>query len=116
MKWNDVWKKNFRYDNYGYIWDGEGTMVFSVDDLTDENDQLMNTFCQNIVNVLNEKEPFLQYAGLTIKDGCDLYMNDDMVGSFRGWGHLTGVLHLSDEVAAKVQDELINYVMGKISK
>jgi hypothetical protein len=42
-----------------------------------------------------------------------------MIGSFRGWGHLTGsgssALHLSEEKAASIQDELINYVMGKMS-
>lgn len=116
MNWTDIWKGPFKNDHYGYIWDNENTMVFTVDDLTEENDKWMNSFCNNIVNVLNGNEPTEKYAGLEIKDGCDLYINDEMIGYFRGWGHLTGGLKLTGEEAVKLQDSLIEFVLNKISE
>ena len=37
MKWTDIWRAPFKYDNYGYIWDNNNVMTFTVDDLTEEN-------------------------------------------------------------------------------
>jgi len=120
--WKDIWQPPFWYDHYGYIWDKNNTMVFTVDDLTEENDIWMQRFCKNIVKALNGEECF-KYPGLYIKDGCDLYQDDKEVnqgevpiGSFRGWGHLTGGLKLSCKDAAKYQDEMINFVLSKICK
>lgn len=39
MKWTDLWRAPFKYDNYGYIWDCNNEMTFTVTDLTEENDQ-----------------------------------------------------------------------------
>ena len=116
MIWTDVWHKPFHYDHYGYIWDVDNVMTFSVDDLTEENDKWIQEFCENIVTVLNRKEPIKKYSGLCIKDGCDLYLNDLLIGSFRGWGHLTGGMHLDRYTAASVQDTLIEEVLSKISE
>lgn len=115
MKWTDIWKSPFRYDNYGYIWGSGNVMTFTVEDLTEENDQWMQDFCDNMVNALNS-EPCQKYPGLHIENGCDLYLGEEMIGSFRGWGHLVGGLKLKPEEAAAVQDEMIEYVMNKISK
>ena len=113
MKWTDVWRTPFRYDNDGYIWDSGNVMTFNVDDLTEENDQWMQEFCDNMVKALNGEE-CKQYPGLNIKDGCDLYKGEELIGSFRGWGHLIGELKMKPEEAATVQDEMIEYIMSKI--
>ena len=120
--WKDIWFGPFKYDHYGYVWDKNNTMVFTIDDLTEENDIWMQKFCENIVKALNGEDCF-KYPGLYIKDGCDLYQDDKAVnqgevpiGSFRGWGHLTGGLKLSCEDAVKYQDEMINFVLSKICK
>lgn len=113
MKWTDIWHRPFRYDHYGYIWDSNNVMTFTVDDLTEENDQWMQEFCDNMVRALNGEE-CKQYPGLNIKDGCDLYRGETLIGYFRGWGHLIGGLKMKPETAAAMQDEMINYIMSKI--
>ena len=113
MKWTDIWHRPFRYDHYGYIWDCNNEMTFTVTDLTEENEQWMQEFCDNMVKALNGEE-CKKYPGLNIKDGCDLYKGEELIGSFRGWGHLIGGLKMKPEKAAAVQDEMIEYVMSKI--
>ena len=113
MKWTDVWRAPFRYDHYGYIWDSNNVMTFTVDDLTDENEQWMQEFCDNMVKALNGEE-CKKYLGLNIKDGCDLYKDEELIGSFRGWGHLTGGLKMNQVKATTVQDEMIEFVISKI--
>ena len=113
MKWTDIWKAPFRYDNYGYIWYSCNVMTFTVDFLTSENDQWMQEFCDNMVKALNGEE-CKKYPGLNIKNSCDLYMGEELIGTFRGWGHLIGGLKMKPEQAAAVQDEMIEFVMSKI--
>ena len=121
LKWTDIWQGPFRYDHYGYVWASNNVMVFTVDDLTEENDIWMRRFCENMVKALNGEECY-KYPGLYVKDGCDLYQNDVKVnqgevplGSFRGWGHLTGGLKMKAEDAAAVQDEMIKYILSRIN-
>jgi len=90
-------------------------MTFTVDELTEENDKWMQDFCDNMVKALNG-EKCQQYPGLHIEDGCDLYQYDQMIGYFRGWGHLTGGLKMKEEMAASYQDQLINAVLTKIAE
>ena len=113
MKWTDIWRAPFKYDNYGYIWDCNNEMTFTVDDLTEENEQWMQEFCDNMVKALNGEE-CKKYPRLNIKDGCDLYRGEELIGYFRGWGHLIGGLKMKSENAAAVQDEMIEYIMSKI--
>ena len=115
MKWTDIWKAPFWTDHYGYIWSAGNVMTFSVEDLTEENDQFIQEFCDNMVKALNGEES-RKYENLHVEDGCDLYIGEELIGSFRGWGHLCGGLGLSNEVAAGLQDEMIAYVMDKICK
>lgn len=117
LKWTDVWHAPFWYDDYGYVFDKDCVMTFTVDDLTEENEKWFKTFCDDMVKVLNGEQPSQKYPGLAVKDGCDLYQYEPILGSFRGWGHLTGTggLNLPEEKAAAVQDELIKYVIDKLS-
>jgi hypothetical protein len=115
MEWTDVWKPPFKYDHYGYVWDRDNVMTFSVDDLTEENDKQMAELCSSIVAALNGEEVQKRYSGLYIKEGCDLYKDGILLGSFRGWGHLTGGLKRSGYEAAQVQDQLIKHVLTKLS-
>jgi len=115
MKWTDIWHRPFNYDGSGYIWDRDCVMVFTVDDLTEENYPQMDAFCRNIVTALNGDGQVQKYPNLHIEDECDIYQGDQCIGCFRGWGHLTGGLKLPEEKAAGLQDEMIRYVMDKIS-
>lgn len=118
MKWTDIWQPPFWYDHYGYVFAKDNVMVFTVEDLTEENDKFMNDLACNISAVLNghsinEED---KYKNLEIKDGWDLYMNDEILGSFRGWGHLTGGLKLSYDDACAMQNDMMNFVLSKIRK
>lgn len=115
MKWTDVWKPPFKTDHYGYVWDRDNVMTFSVNDLTEENDSDMQCLCADIVTALNGGTLENRWDGLYVKEGCDLYKGEECLGSFRGWGHLTGGLNLSGYEAAKVQDQLIKHVLTKLS-
>ncbi len=119
MKWTEVWKAPFTYDGYGYIWSVDGVMVFTVDMERDPNSSLLKGLVNDILSVLNGKEPQHKYEHLNIKDGCDLYYGDLIIGAFRGWGHLTGTgggLGLPSDQAAAIQDEMIQYVLEKLQK
>ena len=115
LKWTDIWRAPFRYDHYGYIWDSNNVMTFTINDLTEENDQWIQEFCDNMVKALNDEE-CKQYPGLNVKDGCDLYKGEELIGFFGGWGHLTGGLKMSSEEAAAIQDEMIEFVMSKMAR
>ena len=115
MNWTDVWKPPFKTDHYGYVWDRDNVMTFSVDNLTKENNKEMRALCDDIVSVLNGESPKRKWERLSIQDGCDLYRGDELLGSFRGWGHLTGGLKLNNHQAAQVQDQLIREVLIAIA-
>lgn len=114
--WKDIWKGPFWTDNYGWVYDADNTPVFTADDLNEDNDEFINTLTDDMVEVLNGKEPSQKYHGFEIRDGCDIYLDDVCIGYFRGWGHMCGSLKLSSEKAAKYQDEMIEFVLSKISK
>lgn len=116
MSYTDVWKRPFTYDDCGYIWSGNNVMTFTVDiHMMMQEEQNMRDFCNNMVAALNDDE-CKKYSGVHIKDGCDLYVNNKLIGYFRGWGHLTGKLGLKKKKAVNLQDELINEVLSKISE
>ena len=115
LDWKDVWHGPFKTDHYGYVWDRDNVMTFSVNDLTEENDAEMQHLCADIVTALNGDTLENRWDGLYVKEGCDLYKDNILLGSFRGWGHLTGGLKLSGYEAARVQDQLIKYVLTKLS-
>lgn len=115
MNWTEVWHGPFKTDHYGYVWDRDNVMTFSVNDLTEENDAEMQRLCADIVTALNSGTLENHWDGLYVKEGCDLYKGEEFLGSFRGWGHLTGGLKLSGYEAAKVQDQLIKHVLTKLS-
>ena len=115
LDWKDIWHGPFKTDHYGYVWDKDNVMTFSVYDLTEENDAEMQRLCADIVTVLNGGTLENRWDGLYIKEGCDLYRGEELLGSFRGWGHLTGGLKFSGYKAAQVQDRLIKHVLTKLS-
>ena len=118
MKWTDVWDKSFRYDGYGYIWSGNDVMVFTIDMDRDISSSFIVNFMQDMVDVLNGNEIKNEYEKFEIKDGCDLYYDGIIIGSFRGWGHLTGsgALGLSEKEAVAIQNEMIEFVLNGLVK
>lgn len=115
LKWTDIWKPPFKYDHYGYVWDKDNVMTFSASDLNEENDKEIAELCKTIVAVLNGEEAKKKYSDLSVRYGCDLFKGETMIGSFRGWGHLTGGLKLDMTEAEKIQDQMITYVVERIN-
>ena len=116
--WRDVWGPYFHYF-WGYVSDNFDHSAFSLDLDRDENNPYIILLCNRIANVLQTGEELKEkYENLEIKDCCDLYWEGLRIGSFRGWGYLTGPggLHLSDDRARELQDQMIDYVMTRISK
>jgi hypothetical protein len=90
----------------------KNTPVFTFD----IDDETTDSLAMNIANLIIDGtgEPV---ENLHIEDDCDLYQGDLCLGSFRGWGHLTSPVccGLSCEDACKVQNNLIEYSMQRIS-
>ena len=111
----DIWKPPFRCDEYGYVWDVNNVMTFTIYNFTGGDYNAKQKFCENLVAALNGKE-CEKYDELEIKDGCDVYRNGKIIGCFRGWGHLRGSLNIDADNAAKIQDELVAYCIGRMAK
>lgn len=112
MDYKNVWQKPFINDGWGYIWSANRIMVFTFDYGIKE--EIYQQFT-DLLNGEGDAEPF---KDLHIEDGCELFWHDAYVGSFRGWGHLTGTggLNLSEEEAAAVQDDFIRECMESLTK
>jgi hypothetical protein len=105
MKWTDVWKPDFHYDLYGYVWGKDNVMVFTVGNLASDNRAWKDGFCENMVKALNGEE-CERYPDLQVKAGGRLYKGDKFLGFFRGYNQDTG----------EIGNEMIQFVMSKISE
>ena len=124
VDYNKVWVRPFKFDDMAYIWDKNNEMVFTVEDdifaKRGEDGTMLwdSSFGYRFTDLLNEVPNTEKLSDLEIRDGCDLYMKDKMLGCFRGWGHLTGTgrgcFHLREEDAAEVQDEFMADCLSKL--
>lgn len=50
--------------------------------------------------------------------GVELYLKDKIFLTIRGWGRLTGVggMNLDSEIASKLQDDFMNYIIEQLTK
>lgn len=116
MTWKDVWKPPYKYDMWGWIWAKDDVPVFTFECPESEEEDKQNSIMgKEFAKALNN-EDHIKYKDLEIRDGCDLYQREKLIGSFRGWGHLTGGLDLSCEEAAKIQDELVEEFMRSMKQ
>lgn len=122
-KFNEVWQAPFKYD-CGYVYSNNGVMAFTFshsrsvvkkgDEISIEEED--NEFVKRFMALINGKEAE-KFNGFTV-NGAELYDKDnELIGSFRGWGHLigSGGLKLSQNDAAYVQDEFITDCLMKLS-
>lgn len=123
-KFNEVWQAPFKYD-CGYIYSNNGVMAFTFATSRSaiEKDGKIsweeedNEFVQRFMNLLNGKEAE-KFEGFKV-DVAELYdKNDELIGCFRGWGHLigNGGLKLKQNDAANIQDEFIDDCLKKLCK
>ena len=116
IHWTDVWKGPFKYDEGGDVYSKDNVWVFTPDISLDYDDPEIMKLIADITEVLNTGEELKEkYTGMEIVADIDLWWNGKEIGSFRGWGFLTGAMKLDEEEAAGIQDEMIAFVMERIS-
>ena len=112
-----VWQKPFKNVHDIYIFDNEGTMVFSI--LTDNAN-----IAERVVSLINgdlNAKPFLKVGVdeskqyIAVSDDIDTKRIKPQL-LVRGWGYLTGVggLHLDADQAVALQNELVDYCVSRL--
>ena len=119
ITYKEAWSAPFRV-SAPYIFDGKSKMLLMA--MSDDADKLM----EHVVNKLNDTydERFEVKTYLDDYDeseepieDCVLVINGEEF-LIRGWGYLTGVggLHLPEEDAAKVQDDMVLWIKSKLEE
>lgn len=112
LNWKEVWKGPFWYDQGGYVWSKDNVMTFTAS--IDLSDREIDEVCLAVAAVLNGETPGKKYPHLEVKYGCDLFSGETMIGSVRGWSHLTATLKLDTLEAEEVQDGLIKFIIEQL--
>ena len=113
----DVWTLPLRMDDYSYAWDQNDVMALTFEDGDNEQDfNNMRALAKNVVAAINGKEES-DTKGRWTHETCDFYLDGKYAFCVRGWGHLRGPggLNLTDESAARIQDEFIDFIYERIN-
>lgn len=122
--WKDCYKMPLHLDKYGvFAWDAEGNMALSGfkrkfdergDYLPEERERI-----KHIIDVINGDCPSDFNPGWKLSDEerCAINYNGEYQFLVRGWGHLIGCggLNLPGDLAAKIQDEFIDYIINRLN-
>lgn len=122
--WTDCYKMPLHLDKYGvFAWDAEGNMALS--DFNYKYDERGNFLpgewerIKHIIDVINGNCPsdFNSEWKLSDIESCAINYNGEYQFLVRGWGHLTGCggLNLPEDLAAKIQDEFIDYIINRLN-
>jgi len=110
----DVWTFPLTNDESGCVRDSEDLRVF---DFNEESVSKANQ--KTIKTCLNDEfEPAVFKQGtLEYREEGEIYhtATQEKYMDIRGWGHLTGTLGLSAKEAAKLQDELGEFIIYKLT-
>ena len=122
--WRDCYKMPLHLDKYGvFAWDAEWHMALSRFNYKyDERGNLIpgeQERIKHIINVINGNcvPVFLPEWKLSDDDRCAITYNGEYQFLVRGWGYLTGCggLNLPEDLAAKIQDEFIDYIINRLN-
>lgn len=122
--WRECYKLPLHLDDYCiYAWDADGEMALSCFNLRyDENGNYLpgeQERIKHIIDVINGVclSDFESEWKLSNDETCAITYKGEYQFLVRGWGHLTGCggLNLPAELAAKMQDEFINYIIDKLN-
>lgn len=122
-KWEDFYKLPLWYDGHGYAWvrHSDDTLSMALtfeDDFDTFGDTTASTHRnEHIVSIINGECMNDTDQKWSVKDGCDLYDDDEYVFCVRGWGELTspGCLNLNIEDAIKIQDGFVEYLLNVLN-
>ena len=111
--WNPPFKK---YYSCVYGNEDQFCFMFDFDSWNYEKDIGIK---REVIDILNDKTDKKITAKLEIVDGYKIYMNDKPFITIRGWGYLTecgGGLCLDPDVAKKIQDDFVKWIVDKLTK
>ena len=121
--WTECYRLPLHLDDYCiYAWDADGGMALSCFELKyDEKGNYLSgepERIKHIIDVINgdcssDFEPEWKLSD----EPCAITYKGEHQFLVRGWGHLIGCggLNLPAELAAKMQDEFINYILDKLN-
>ena len=107
---NKYFKAPFYTDDYYmYIFDSNNQVMFNI---LDNNKQKINM----IIDCLNDKSEY-KFANVSI-NGENIDIDNKPILCVRGFGYLTGAgaLGLSNEDAIKIQNDMLEFVIIKLTK
>lgn len=122
--WTECYKLPLHSDDEYcmYAWDAdEHTVLDFYDSLCDETEDFTygdRERINHILDIINGECPTDYEAKWTTGDDVtEIYYDGKFQFLVRGWGHLTGCggLNLPEDLAAKIQDEFIAYILGKLN-
>lgn len=114
IKWQDIWKLPLRrLDDIDYIYSDNGVLAISC--FKDEW-AFEDTIINKIVDIIN-RDIESDFLPEWQAKGCDILYQGKYAFCVRGWGHLIGFggLNLSIDVAEKIQDEFISYILNRLN-
>ena len=113
-KWRDVWKLpliKLDYIDYAHSSNGVSAISCFKDEWAFE-DIIIN----KIIDIINGKieSDFLPEWQA---QGCKIFYQGKYAFCVRGWGYLIGIggLHLSVDIAKKIQDGFISYILSRLN-
>ena len=122
--WTECYKLPLHLDDYcQYAWDADGNMALSAFNLVyDEHGDLASGEEQRIahmIDIINGECPTDYEAKWTTGDDdtTEIYYDGKFQFLVRGWGYLTGYggLNLPEDLAAKIQNEFIAYILDRLN-
>ena len=114
IKWEDVWKLPLEKPDYiDYVYSSNEVLAISC--FKDEW-AFEDTIINKIVDIINgdiESDFLPEWQA----KGCDILYQGKYAFCVRGWGYLIGFggLNLSIDVAKKIQDEFISYILNRLN-
>ena len=121
--WTECYKLPLYLSDYCmYVWDADENMALSAFNLVyDENGDFApgeKERINHIIDIINGECPTDYEAKWTAGDDVtEIYYDGKFQFLVRGWGHLTGCggLNLPKDLAAKMQDGFIAYILNKLN-
>lgn len=117
MDFKDIFKAPYHCDDYGiYMFAQDDVIALDYySDRTSYDGDILKQLCA----LLNgESDTFEHKIKEYVKNATDCFImleNSDVI-TVRSWGYLTGVKHLSNKDAAKVQDDFLDFVVNRIKE
>lgn len=109
-RWKEAYKLPLSVDDWGlFAFDAEHNMALSSFDDEDE--------AKEIVEIINGTKESTYEPKWEVVEGCKIIYDGEYMFLVRGWGHLTGcgAMGLRPVVAAAIQDQFIEYILGKLN-